>query len=57
MLSRDTMQTMTPAQVGLYCSLLRPAYQYLLAQTGLVCGADAEALRDQWYSAIKEVTA
>lgn len=53
----NTIQTMTPAELELYCGLLKHAYALQLEQTGLVCGVDAEALRDKMYKAIKEATA
>ena len=43
---------LTPAEFELYLGLLPLAYQIYKNKTGLVCGACAENLRDQMFSAI-----
>jgi hypothetical protein len=46
------IEKMTPAELDLYSALLHHAYKLEEEQTGLVCGATAEALRDGMYTAI-----
>ncbi len=43
---------MTRAEFNLYCGLLQYAYNFQTEQTGLVCGSEAEAMRDKMYKAI-----
>lgn len=44
---------MTPAELDLYCGLLKHAYAITIEQTGLVHAPTAEALRDKMYEAIR----
>jgi hypothetical protein len=46
------VNAMTRAEFALYLDLLPHAYALEQEQTGLVCGATAEALRDGMYTAI-----
>ncbi|NMB69826.1 hypothetical protein GYA27_01310 [candidate division WWE3 bacterium] len=48
------INAMTKAELDLYCGLLKYAYQIQIEQTGLVCGADAERLRDEMFYAIAD---
>ena len=50
----DRVKKMTPAELDLYCELFKHAYAIQLEQTGLVCGADTEALRDKMYEALRK---
>lgn len=47
-------QSMTAKEVDIYCDLLPIAYKIYLNKTGLVCGAEAERIRDElWHSTAK----
>ena len=46
---------MTPAELDLYCGLLKYAYAITIEQTGLVHAPTAEALRDKMYKAIRRI--
>lgn len=48
------VHAMTKAELELYCGLLKYAYQIQEEMTGLVCGADAERLRDEMFCAIAD---
>ena len=42
-------------ELNLYCNLLRVAYELYKDKTnGMVCGSEAENIRDKMYKAIKE---
>lgn len=48
------IQSLTPAELDLYCGLLPLSYKLEREQTGLVCGTTAEAKRDRMFKAIME---
>ena len=48
------VKNMSTAEFELYLGLLKYAYEIQLERTGLVCGTEAEALRDKMYVAIQE---
>ena len=48
--------TMTQTELNLYCNLLPVAYKlYKDKNNGLVCGTEAEKLRDKMFAVIKEI--
>jgi len=47
-----TINNLTRAELDIYIGLLPLAYKLQLERTGLVCGADAEELRDKMFRAI-----
>jgi len=46
---------MTDTELNMYIGLLPLAYKFQREKTGLVCGIEAEEMRDQMFNAIRKV--